>query len=325
MTSEFSVADIHTAHDRIRPLVRHTPLLSSPFLDELAGRPVFVKPECLQHTGSFKFRGACSAMTKLDQEGIKGGVIAYSSGNHAQAVALAAQRAGREAVIIMPSDAPAIKIANTRAYGAEVVLYDRANQSREEVADTILAQRDLTLIAPFDNYDVIAGQGTTGLEIAADLTAMGIEAADIMACTGGGGLCGGVATAIKSELPQSRVFAVEPEGFDDVARSLASGQRERNAQTSGGIWDAIITPSPGALTFPLLQRYADGALIVTEDQTWRAMAHAFDRLKLVAEPGGVVALAAALNGGANDRDTPIVAVISGGNVDRAVFERAFTV
>lgn len=324
MTSDLSITDIRAALDRIRPLVRHTPLLSSPFLDEIAGRPLFVKPECLQHTGSFKFRGACSAMTQLAARGVEGGVIAYSSGNHAQAVALAAQRAGREAVIIMPSDAPQIKIDNTRAYGAEVVLYDRATQRREDIAAQIQATRTLTLIPPFDDYDVMAGQGTTGLEITADLKAQGIEAADILVCTGGGGLCSGIATAMKAEMPQARVFAVEPEGYDDVARSLASGTRETNAQTSGGLWDAVITPSPGTLTFPIMQRLVDGALVVSEPETWSAMTHAFDRLKLVAEPGGAIALAAALSHKITDRNTPMVALISGGNVDRAVFEKVMT-
>lgn len=324
MSKSFSFADIEATHARIKPLVRHTPLLASPFLDEIVGRPLYVKPECLQHTGSFKFRGACSAMTKLAEDGITGGVIAYSSGNHAQAVALAAKTAGREAVIIMPSDAPAIKIANTRAYGAEVVLYDRATEAREDVAEAILSTRDLTLIAPFDNYDVIAGQGTVGLEIAHDLAAMGIERAQIAACTGGGGLTGGTAMAIKHLMPSARVYAVEPEGFDDVARSMASGQRERNAQSSGGLWDAVITPSPGELTFPILQQHVDDVLIVSEDETWSAMAHAFDRLKIVAEPGGVIALTAALSGKFPDGDDPIVAVVSGGNVDRDVFIKALS-
>lgn len=322
MSDTVSFDMISAAYDRIKGTVRRTPLLSSPFIDDMVGRPVFIKPECLQHTGSFKFRGASNAMATLAEEGKEGGVIAFSSGNHAQGVALAAKRAGREAVIIMPSDAPNIKIENTRAYGAEVILYDRANESREEVAQSVLRTRKLHLIKPFDDINVIAGQGTTGLEIAQDLAAMGIDRTQIAACTGGGGLTGGIAVAVKHLMPKAQVYGVEPEGFDDVARSLASGQRERNAQSSGGLWDAVVTPSPGEITFPILQAACDGVLIVDEGETWAAMAHAFDRLKIVAEPGGVIALAAALSGKFPKGDAPIVAVVSGGNVDRNVFTKA---
>ena len=241
-----SLAMIEAAAARLDGHARRTPLLSSPFLDEIAGRPVFVKAECLQHTGSFKFRGAWSALSNLDGDARKAGVIAFSSGNHAQGVALAAASHDTTAVIIMPEDAPALKIANTRALGAEVVLYDRETTNREALGAEIAENRGLTLIKPFDNADVIAGQGTVGLEIAEDARALGITHADVTVCCGGGGLTSGIAMALAADAPDMVTRPVEPAGFDDVARSLQSGQIERNARTSGNICDAIITPAPAA-------------------------------------------------------------------------------
>jgi threonine dehydratase len=310
---------IRAARARLDGPARRTPLLSSPFLDEIAGRRVFIKPECLQHTGSFKYRGARSAVSALDPDTRAHGVIAFSSGNHAQGVALAASEFGVPCVIIMPADAPRLKIDNTRALGAEVVLYDRATEDRDALGAALSSERGLTLIKPFDEPQVIAGQGTVGLEIAEDARALGIESADVLVCCGGGGLTSGIALALEAEAPGLRARPVEPEGFDDTARSLRLGRIRRNARLSGSLCDAIITPQPGALTFPIMARLCGPGIVVSETEAMRAMAQAFQRLKLVAEPGGAVALAAALFHGNEIAGEAVIAIISGGNVDAAIF------
>lgn len=310
---------VRAAASRLAGHARRTPLLTSPFLDEIAGRRVFIKPECLQHTGSFKYRGARSALSALDPDTRAHGVIAFSSGNHAQGVALAAAEFGVPSVIIMPGDAPRLKIDNTRALGAEVVLYDRDREDRDAIGARLAAERGLTLVKPFDDPEVIAGQGTTGLEIAEDAVALGIETADVLVCCGGGGLTSGIALALEADAPGLRARPVEPEGFDDVARSLASGRILRNAQSAGGLCDAIVTPQPGDMTFPILQRLCGPGLVVGEAEVLQAMAHAFSRLKLVAEPGGAVALAAALFHGDEIEGDTVICTISGGNVDASVF------
>ena len=315
---------IRVANDRLMGHKRVTPLLSSPFLDEIAGKRVFVKPECLQHTGSFKYRGAFSAVSALPEETRAKGVIAFSSGNHAQGVALAARQHGISSVIIMPADAPKTKIDNTRALGAEVVLYDREHEDRDEIGALISQERDLTLIKPFDEPEVIAGQGTCGLEIAQQAAELGIKDADVLVCCGGGGLTSGIALALEQDAPNMRVRPVEPEGFDDVCRSLISGQIERNPTTLGSLCDAIVTLSPGQLTFPIMQRLCHAGITVTEEQALHAMQLAHDRLKITIEPGGAVALAAALFYGDQTSSDCVIAVASGGNVDRDVFERALT-
>ncbi|WP_298973721.1 threonine/serine dehydratase [uncultured Roseobacter sp.] len=314
---------IRAAAERLRGHARRTPLLSSPFLDEIAGRRVWVKPECLQHTGSFKFRGAWSAVSALTEDARARGVIAYSSGNHAQGVALAAASHGASAVIVMPRDAPQVKIENTRALGAEVVLYDRAAaEDRDAIGREIAGARGLTLIKPFDEPQVIAGQGTTGLEIAAQAAEVGVSQADVIVCCGGGGFSSGIALALEADAPGLRMRPAEPEGFDDVARSLRSGKIERNARVSGSLCDAIISPQPGDITFPILKRLAGPGLVVTETEALRAVAQAFNRLKVVAEPGGAVALAAALFHGDQIEGEDVIVTISGGNVDPDVFQQA---
>ncbi|MBE0454521.1 threonine ammonia-lyase [Roseovarius autotrophicus] len=313
---------IRAAQARLDGHARRTPLLSSPFLDEIAGRHVYVKPECLQHTGSFKYRGGRSAVSALDPETRARGVIAFSSGNHAQGVALAAQQFGVPCVIIMPADAPRLKIDNTRALGAEVALYDRAHEDRDALGAALSAARGLTLIKPFDEPQVIAGQGTVGLEIAEDARALGLETADVLVCCGGGGLTSGIALALEAEAKGLRARPVEPEDFDDTARSLASGEIQRNTRLSGSLCDAIITPQPGDLTFPIMSRLCGPGITVSEDEALRAMAHAFQRLKLVAEPGGAVALAAALFHGDEIEGDAVIVTISGGNVDAATFRTA---
>ncbi|WP_171229535.1 threonine/serine dehydratase [Ruegeria sp. HKCCA4008] len=313
---------IEAAAERLKGHVRETPILSSPFLDTLAGRRIWVKPECLQHTGSFKFRGAWSAISALDEGIRQRGVIAYSSGNHAQGVAMAAAKHGIASVIVMPSDAPQLKIDNTRALGGEVVLYDRANEKREEIGEAIAAERGLTLIRPYDEPQVIAGQGTTGLEIARQAAEIGVSQADVLICCGGGGLTSGIALALEKNAPNLRARPCEPEGFDDVKRSLASGRIQHNNAASGNICDAILTPQPGDITFPILHRLCGPGLSVTEDEALQAMAYAFLRLKIVLEPGGAVALAAALFRGDEIEGDDVIVVTSGGNVDPGIFAKA---
>lgn len=315
---------IDAAAARLQGHARRTPLLSSPFLDEIAGRRVLVKAECLQHTGSFKFRGAWSAVSALPAAQRAKGVIAYSSGNHAQGVALAARQHGIPAVIVMPADAPRVKTQNTRALGAEVVLYDRANEDRDAIGAALAAERGLTLIKPFDEPLVIAGQGTTGLEIAEQARDEGIETAEVLVCCGGGGLTAGIALAIAARAPGLRARPVEPAGFDDTARSLAAGRRLRNASSTGSVCDAIITPEPGEITFPILQRLCGPGLVVTDDEALYAMVLAFSRLRLVLEPGGAVALAAALFRPDSLQGPAVIAVASGGNVDADVFRDALS-
>ncbi|MFY0692482.1 MAG: threonine/serine dehydratase [Paracoccaceae bacterium] len=313
---------IEAAQARLAGHARRTPLLSSPFIDDIAGRRVLVKAEPLQHTGSFKFRGAWSAISALDEETRQAGVIAFSSGNHAQGVALAARAHGIPAVIIMPADAPQMKIDNTGALGAEVVLYDRATQDRDAIGQELSQARGLTLIKPYDEPLVIAGQGSTGIEIAEQAAEAGVSTGDVLVCCGGGGLTSGIALALEARAPGFRVRPVEPEGFDDVTRSLAAGHIRRNEKLAGGLCDAIVTPQPGDLTFPIMQRLCGPGVVVPEEDCLRAMAVAFSRLKLVLEPGGAVALAAALYHGDQVAGDAVIAVASGGNVDAEVYRRA---
>lgn len=318
------ISRIEAAAFRLQGHALRTPLLGSALLNEIAGRRVWLKAECLQHTGSFKFRGGWAAVSALSPEARAQGVIAYSSGNHAQGVALAAQRHGAPCVIVMPADAPPVKIANTRDYGAEVVLYDRARDNRDAIGARIAAERGLTLIKPFDDAEVIAGQGSCGLEIAEQATELGIREADVLVCCGGGGLASGVALALESRAPGLRVRTAEPEGFDDMARSLASGRVQRNDAASGSICDAILTPAPGALTFPILSRLAGPGLVVSDAEALRAMALAWLRLKVVLEPGGAVALAAALFRPDQIEGDDVIVIASGGNIDAGLFASALS-
>ncbi|MBT53546.1 MAG: threonine ammonia-lyase [Mameliella sp.] len=315
---------IEAAATRAQGVTRRTPLLSAQALDAIAGRRVLVKPECLQHTGSFKFRGAWSALTALPEDQRAKGVIAFSSGNHAQGVALAAQKLGVPAVILMPSDAPAAKIDGTRSYGAEVVLYDRGRESREQIGAEIAAARDLTLVRPYDDPQVIAGQGTCGLEIAEQATETGVTEADVLVCCGGGGLTAGIALALEARAPGLRPRPAEPAGFDDTARSLRSGQRETNAREAGGLCDAILTPSPGEITFPINARLCGPGIVVTDDEVLQAMALAARHLKVIAEPGGAAALAAALFHGSEIAGDTVICTISGGNLDPDLLIRALS-
>jgi threonine dehydratase len=314
-----NINEIRAADKRLEGHVRRTPLLNSPALDKIAGKRVFLKAENLQHTGSFKFRGGWAAISALPKD--TKGVLAYSSGNHAQGVANAAQHFGLPSVIIMPSDAPLTKINNTKALGAEVIVYNRKSEDREQIGEQIAAQRKLTLIKPFDNADVIAGQGTCGLEIAVQAKGIGVYEADVLVCCGGGGFVSGIALALEADAPKMRVRPVEPVGFDDVIRSLATNKRMSNPSTTGSICDAIISPCPGEMTFPIMSRLLHSGITVKDETCLLTMALAFAHLKVVLEPGGAIALAAALfhNQGLG---ATIIATASGGNVDAPMFARA---
>ncbi len=318
-----TIDDLRAARKRLEGRAVVTPLLESPLLNRAAGRRVLVKAECLQKTGSFKFRGGWSAVSALPEAARRRGVIAFSSGNHAQGVAHAAELSGAPCVVVMPNDAPALKITNTRAYGAEVVLYDRpGGEDRQALGNRIAAERGLTLIRPFDEPMVMAGQGSCGLEIAEQARAAGVTRADVLVCAGGGGFSAGVALALEAEAPGLRVRTCEPAGFDDWARSLKAGRRLTNPSETGSICDALLAPSPGELTFPVLMRLAGPGLVVTDDEALAAMAAAFLNLKIVAEPGGAVALAAALSRRNEIAGDAVICTVSGGNVDAAMFARA---
>jgi len=317
-------ADILDAAARLKSVAIETPILRSDALDASLGGRVFLKAEVLQRTGSFKFRGAYNRISRLTPKERRAGVVAYSSGNHAQGVAGAAALVGASAVIVMPRDAPSLKIANTRALGAEVVLYDRASQSREAIAGEICAQRGAILVPPFEDPFVIAGQGTAGLEIAEQLEGLGVRP-DLLLCpTSGGGLMAGVALAMKTRLPQTALYAVEPKEFDDYGRSLVLGRRVANPFASGSLCDALLTQQPGEITFALNQPRLSGAFAVTDDEALTAVAYAFRVLKIVVEPGGAVALAALLSGQVKLEGRTAVVVASGGNVDPDVFVKAIS-
>lgn len=318
-TTEFSLSDIQAAAARIDGIVRRTPLLESARLNDRIGGRLLVKAECLQHTGSFKFRGAYNRLAAMDPKTRARGILAYSSGNHAQGVARAAQMFGVPATIIMPRDAPAMKQRNTAEYGATIVLYDRHGESREEIGRQIAAEQGLTLVKPYDDPLIMAGQGTSGLECAQQCAALGAVPDVALAPTGGGGLMAGFSTAMKSAFPDLQLFAVEPDGYDDMARSLQSGTRVANMATPASICDAIMTPEPGELTFPVNRRTLTGGLTVSDGEVRKAMADAFAELKIVIEPGGCVALAAVLSGRLPVAGRTVVVVASGGNVDPALF------
>lgn len=317
--SPVTLDDIRAAADRLRGRAVRTPLLESPLLNARVGGRLLVKPEVLQRTGSFKFRGAYNAISQIAEADRAKGVLAFSSGNHAQGVASAAQLLGMPATIVMPHDAPAIKRANTEAYGARVVTYRRPEEDREAVAAAIQAETGATLVRPYEDLRVIAGQGTVGLEIAEDALAAGIAPDAVVVCTGGGGLIAGVATAVTALLPGTPVYAAEPAGFDDTRRSLAAGRRIGNDPGGRSICDAIMTPIPGETTFAINRRLLAGGFAVSDAEVAEAMRTAFETLKLVVEPGGAVALAAALAGRLDCRDRTVVVILSGGNVDAALY------
>jgi threonine dehydratase len=308
-------ADITAAAKRLHGLAVRTPLLESPALNERVGGRVLLKAETLQRTGSFKFRGAYNRISQIPEASRAAGVIAYSSGNHAQGVAAAAALLGLPATIIMPSDAPAMKLANTRAYGAEVIPYERNSGSREALAADIAQQSGATIVPPYDDPDVMAGQGTCGLEIAEQAVTLDARLDALLVCCGGGGLTAGCALSMAERSPGTAVHTVEPEDFDDTRRSLAGGERVANAEGGQSICDALLSPRPGRLTFAVNSRLAAGGLAVSDAEVVEAMAFAYRTLKLVIEPGGAVALAAVLAQRLDARGKTVAVVLSGGNVD----------
>ena len=317
-----SLEAIRAAADRIHGRAVRTPLLESRGLSVLTGGRVFVKPEVLQRMGSFKYRGAMSRMTLLTSEERRRGVIAYSSGNHAQGVAAAARDLGTTAVIVMPSDAPRMKLDNTRALGAEVVLYDRYTEDRAAIGQKLAEERKLVLVPPYDDQNVMAGQGTIGLEIAADIAALGETLDVVITPVGGGGLAAGISTAITALSPRTKVYGVEPTGFDDTKRSIEAGDRVANAPDAKSICDSLQVQKPGELTFPINRRLLSNILTVNDSDVLAAMANAFRELKLVVEPGGAVGLAALLARKLDVKGKTVAVVLSGGNVDTEMFERA---
>jgi len=314
-------ADIDAAARVIAPYAVRTPLLSPPILSERVGTRVFLKPELLQRTGSFKFRGAFNKLSSIPAGARGGGVVAFSSGNHAQGVAAAAKILNMPATIVMPSDAPLSKRERTKAYGAEVVLYDRDSEDREAIARDIAGKRGATLVPPYDDPMVIAGQGTVGKEIAEDMAALGVIPDIVVAPVSGGGLIAGVATAIKARFPQAMVMSAEPETFDDHARSLRAGKREAHGSTGRTICDALMAAIPGEITFAINSRLLTKGVTASDAEVGTAVDFAFRELKLVVEPGGAVGLAALLAGRIDARGKNVVIVLSGGNVDADLYAK----
>jgi threonine dehydratase len=316
-----TAADVEAAALKLAGVALRTPLVNSPVLDARLNARVFLKAETLQRTGSFKFRGAYNKISSIPPEKRAAGVVAYSSGNHAQGVAHAAQLANMPAVIVMPSDAPKAKRERTAALGAQIVLYDRDKEDRAAIAKDIAAKRGAVLVPPFDDPFVIAGQGTAGREICEDLERLGLKPDVVVVGASGGGLIAGIALAVKARAPGAKFYSAEPEGFDDTARSFLSGKRETNPRMSGTICDALMTATPGAITWEINRKLVGQGVTATDEEVGRAVAFAFRELKLVVEPGGAIGLAALLADKVDVKGKVVVAVLSGGNVDAELFNR----
>ena len=317
--------DVRAAARRLEGHARRTPLLAGTPLDQLTGGRILLKLETLQHTGSFKFRGAWNRLVQLDAAERAAGVVAFSSGNHAQGVAEAARRLGIRATIVMPSDAPRIKLQNTRNLGAEIVEYDRIHESREQIAAQLAAERGATLVPSYDDPDIIAGQGTTGLEIVEQAAESGLTLDDVVVCCSGGGLTAGIAIAMAQLAPRAAVWTAEPEAHDDHRRSLAAGRRQRNEPGAPqSFCDALLAPIPGELTFAINQPLLRGGLAVSDDEVRQAIVFAARTLKLIVEPGGAVALAAVLAGKLAVSGRTVAVTLSGGNIEDALLADLLT-
>lgn len=314
-----TAADIAAAQKVLRGVAVRTPLVNAPVLDERVGARVYLKLETLQRTGSFKFRGAYNKIASIPSDKRAAGVVAYSSGNHAQGVAAAARLLGMRATIVMPSDAPRAKRERTAALGAEIVPYDRDKEDRAAIGEAIAKKRGATLVPPYDDPLIIAGQGTIGAEIVEDLAALGLAPEIVLVGISGGGLAAGTALGIKAGAPAAQIYAVEPEGFDDTLRSFKSGRRETNARLSGTICDALMSATPGELTFPITRALIGQGVTVSDAEVAAAVRYAFAELKLVAEPGGAVSLAALLAGKLELKGKVVAAILSGANVDAELF------
>lgn len=311
--------DIEDAAGRLSAYAVTTPLIESEALNARTGGRVLIKPENLQRMGAFKFRGAYNVISRLSASDWPGGVATCSSGNHAGGVAEAARLCGMAATIVMPEDAPEIKLCRTRAAGAEIVTYNRETEDRQKIAEQISSERGAYFVPPYDHAHIIAGQGTAGLELMRQAEELGAKPDCLLAPCGGGGLIAGLALAVKHLDPDIEVYAVEPEDFDDLARSLSSGTREKNESLSGSICDALLANTPGEMTFEINRSALAGALSVSDDEVRDAMRFAFNELKLVIEPGGAVALAALLSGRISTKQKTVAVILSGGNVDRGQF------
>ena len=316
-----TAADIDAAAKRLAGIAVRTPLINFPVLDETVGARVFLKAETLQRTGSFKFRGAYNKISSIPPERGAAGVVAYSSGNHAQGVAAAARLLGMRATIVMPADAPRAKRERTLALGAEVVPYDRNNEDRAAIAKKIVDERGATLVPPYDDPLIIAGQGTIGAEIVEDLALHSLKPDVVVVGASGGGLAAGISLGVKARVSSAKFYVVEPEGFDDTLRSFASGKREANARMSGTICDALMSNTPGELTFPIIRELIGQGTTVNDAEVAYAVRFAFKELKLVVEPGGAIGLAALLAGKLTIDGKIVVAILSGANVDVDVFDR----
>jgi threonine dehydratase len=316
-----TAADIEAAATRLAGVAVRTPLINAPVLDDTIGARVFLKAETLQRTGSFKFRGAYNKISSIPQSMRGAGVVAYSSGNHAQGVAAAARLLGMRATIVMPADAPTAKRERTIALGAEVVLYDRNTEDRAAIAKKIVAERGATLVPPYDDPYIIAGQGTIGAEIVEDLARLALRPEIVVVGASGGGLAAGISLGVKAKVPAAKFYVVEPEGFDDTLRSFASGRREANARMSGSICDALMSNTPGELTFPITRELIGQGTTVTDAEVGGAVRYAFRELKLVVEPGGAIGLAALLAGKIAVKGKIVVAILSGANIDPDLFAR----
>jgi threonine dehydratase len=309
------ITDIEAAAERLVGVAVRTPLLQNAELDRIAGGKVLIKPECFQSIGSFKIRGAYNLLSQLSPEQAERGVVAWSSGNHAQGVALAGNLLRIHTAIVMPEDAPSAKLENTRRLGGEVITYDRYSGDREAIAHGVAAERGAEIVPSYEDLRIIAGQGTVGLEIAEQSTSLGLPVDQVIVNCGGGGLTSGSAIALKSRLPDTEIYTVEPEEFDDTARSLASGERKSIKENAHSICDALLTDMPGKLTFDIMRELVKSGLVVSDAEVREAMRFAFRNLKIVVEPGGAAALAAILAGKVNTSGKTTAIIFSGGNVD----------
>jgi threonine dehydratase len=313
------VTDIHAAAERLAGVIVHTPLLQNAELDRVAGGTVVIKPECFQSIGSFKIRGAYNLLSQLTPAQAEKGVVAWSSGNHAQGVALAGKLLGIHAAIVMPEDAPAAKLESTRRLGGEIVTYDRYTEDREAIARSLAAERGAEIVPSYEDARIIAGQGTAGLEIAQQAAELGLSVDNLLVCCGGGGLTAGCAIAMHATFPDADIYTVEPEDFDDTARSLNSGKRMANPPDARSICDALLTDMPGQLTYDIMREHIKAGLTVSDAEVREAMRFAFRNLKIVVEPGGAVGLAAILAGKVATAGKTTAIIFSGGNVDAELF------
>ena len=320
--NDFNISHIRDAAERLREHLVPTPLLESAMLSERAGCRLFVKAEPLQRTGSFKYRGALNKLLSMEPAARTRGVVAFSAGNHGHAVAAAARAAGCPAVIVLPKGAPKIKVESCRWWGAEIVMYDPEKEDRVEVARAIAEPRGMTIVSPFDDYDIMAGQGTCGLELSDQLEKIRVKPDAVLINCSGGGLSSGVTEAVKHVFPDVEIYVVEPEGYEKMARSLATGMPQKNPSVARTILDGISGPTAGVLPLTVLLRHGVKALSVSDAEALHAMAAGFRYLKLVIEPGGAAALAAVLSRKVDLTGRNVAVIASGGNVDADVFARA---